>query len=144
MLLTGSSTTYLSFARGDLDQRVQISTKDEFGELGEAFNTMASNLEQLKADIQRKEREATLGLIASGLVHDLKHPFKNIENMTRLIDRLFDNAEYRTTFKTKGWGAKTFSALVPLITFGLLSLATSRQTASKLRLCPPIAKHKYE
>ena len=88
-----------AYARGALDRRVQISQKDEFGELGEAFNTMASDLETLKEDIQRKEREAILGRIASGLVHDLKHPIKNIENMTSLIDRLFEDEEFRITFK---------------------------------------------
>lgn len=88
-----------AFARGAWDRRVDISSKDEFAELGSAFNNMAENLEQLKADIQRKEREATIGRVASGLVHDLKHPVKNIENMVGLIDRLFEDEEYRTTFK---------------------------------------------
>lgn len=88
-----------AFARGALDRRVQVSSRDEFGELGRAFNTMASDLERLKSDIQRKEREAVLGRIAGGLVHDLKHPVKNIQNMTGLLDRLFEDEEFRATFR---------------------------------------------
>lgn len=92
-------TTTRAFARGVWEQRVDITSRDEFGELGAAFNSLASDLGLLKEDIQRKEREATIGRIASGLVHDLKHPIKNIENMVGLSDRLFDDEEYRRTFK---------------------------------------------
>lgn len=89
-----------AFARGALEERVEISTKDEFGELGQSFNSMASDLEKLEEKVKRKEREATLGLIAGGLVHDLKHPIKNIENMTNLLDEMFEKQKYRERFKT--------------------------------------------
>lgn len=87
-----------AFARGAWERRVGISSRDEFGELGGAFNSMAGDLEKLKEDIQRKEREATLGRIAGGLLHDLKHPIKNIENMAALMPRLYEDEEFRATF----------------------------------------------
>lgn len=92
-----------AFARGAWERRVGITSRDEFGELGDAFNSMAGDLEKLKEDIQRKEREATLGRIAGGLLHDLKHPIKNIENMSALLPRLYEDEEFRATFaKTVG------------------------------------------
>ena len=39
------------------------------------------------------------GRIAAGLVHDLSHPIQNIGNSCRLIVRLFDDPDYRATFR---------------------------------------------
>lgn len=39
------------------------------------------------------------GRIAAGLVHDLSHPIQTIGNNCKLIQRIFDDAEYRVTFK---------------------------------------------
>jgi signal transduction histidine kinase len=86
-------------AKGIFDKKVEINTNDEFSELGKSFNYMSDKLIELQEDIRRKEREATIGKIASGIVHDLKHPVKSIENNSRLIQKLYDDEEYRRTFK---------------------------------------------
>jgi signal transduction histidine kinase len=39
------------------------------------------------------------GRVAAGLVHDLSHPFKNVQNNCRLIVKMHDDAEYRELFK---------------------------------------------
>ena len=39
------------------------------------------------------------GRIAAGLVHDLSHPIQNIGNSCKLILKMFEDAEYRDTFK---------------------------------------------
>ena len=39
------------------------------------------------------------GRIAAGLVHDLSPPIQNIGNSSKLIVKLFDDLEYRATFK---------------------------------------------
>ena len=39
------------------------------------------------------------GKIAAGLVHDLSHPIQTIVTNSKLIVRMFDDAEYRETFK---------------------------------------------
>jgi len=48
-------------AAGALDTRVAIATRDEFGELGDAFNTMAGRLKDLQEDVKRQERAAMFG-----------------------------------------------------------------------------------
>jgi signal transduction histidine kinase len=39
------------------------------------------------------------GRIAAGLVHDLSHPIQNIGNSCKLIVKMFDDHEYRESFK---------------------------------------------
>ncbi len=85
-------------ASGDLETRVHIDTGDEFGDLGQAFNTMADRLIQLQEDVKRQERHATFGRVAAGLVHDLSHPIQNIGNSTRLLLRDDIDQESRSTF----------------------------------------------
>jgi len=74
-------------ASGDLETRVHIGSKDEFGELGDAFNTMAVRLADLQENVKKQERQAMFGRVAAGLVHDLLHPIQNVGNNTRLLLR---------------------------------------------------------
>ena len=86
-------------ASGHLDARVDIRTGDEFGELGDAFNTMANRLVELQENVKRQERQAMFGRVAAGLVHDLSHPIQNIGNSTRMMLRDDVDAEGRDLFR---------------------------------------------
>lgn len=88
-----------ALAAGHLEERVDIRTADEFGELGQAFNTMADKLVELQENIKRQERQAMFGRIAAGLVHDLSHPVQNIGNSTRLLLRDDVDPESREMFR---------------------------------------------
>ena len=88
-----------AIASGRLEERVHIGGTDEFHQLGESFNSMAVKLHELQEDVRRQERVAMFGRIAAGLVHDLSHPIQNIGNSCRLMVRLFDDEEYRATFR---------------------------------------------
>ena len=88
-----------AIASGRLEERVDIGGTDEFRQLGESFNSMAARLNELQENVRRQERQATFGRIAAGLVHDLSHPIQNIGNSCRLIVRLFDDMDYRATFR---------------------------------------------
>jgi signal transduction histidine kinase len=85
-------------AEGRLGERVTITSKDEFKQLGDSFNSMADKLVELTEDVRKKERQAMFGRMAAGLVHDLSHPIQNIGNSCKLIVRVFDDPEYRQTF----------------------------------------------
>jgi signal transduction histidine kinase len=85
-------------AEGRLNERVTITSKDEFRQLGDSFNSMADKLVELTEDVRKKERQAMFGRMAAGLVHDLSHPIQNIGNSCKLIVRVFDDPEYRQTF----------------------------------------------
>jgi signal transduction histidine kinase len=86
-------------AAGRLSTRVDITTGDEFTDLGESFNTMADRLVQLQEDVKRQERQAMFGRVAAGIVHDLSHPIQNIGNSTRLLLRDDVDQESRDMFR---------------------------------------------
>lgn len=88
-----------ALAEGRMDTRVRIDRHDEFRKLGDAFNSMADRLVDLQQEGRRQERQAMFGRIAAGLVHDLAHPVQNIGNNCRLMFKLYDDAEYRQTFR---------------------------------------------
>jgi signal transduction histidine kinase len=88
-----------AIAEGRMDERVSISGRDEIRQLGDSFNSMADRLVELQEDVRKQERQAMFGRIAAGLVHDLSHPIQNIGNSCKLILKMFDDVEYRETFK---------------------------------------------
>ena len=88
-----------AIAEGRMDERVSITGRDEIRQLGDSFNSMADRLVELQEDVRKQERQAMFGRIAAGLVHDLSHPIQNIGNSCKLILKMFDDVEYRETFK---------------------------------------------
>ena len=88
-----------AIAEGRMDERVVLSGQDEIRQLGDAFNSMADRLVELQDEIRKQERQAMFGRIAAGLVHDLSHPIQNIGNSCKLIQKMFEDMEYRETFK---------------------------------------------
>ena len=93
------TTVTRALAAGDMDARVTLRGKDEIRQLGDSFNSMADRLVELQEEIRKQERQAMFGRIAAGLVHDLSHPIQTIGNSCKLIQRIFDDAEYRATFR---------------------------------------------
>ena len=87
-----------AIAEGRLDERVAIESKSELGSLAAAFNGMADRLVELQDNVRRQERHAMFGRVAAGLVHDLSHPFKNVQNNCRLMLKMHDDPEYREMF----------------------------------------------
>jgi two-component system, NtrC family, sensor kinase len=80
-------------ACGNLDQRVEIRSGDEFQELAETFNAMAAALkrrdEQLKEQAARKvmesERLAMIGQLAAGVAHEINNPLTGIVTYSQLL-----------------------------------------------------------
>lgn len=89
----------LAIGQGRLSERVSLTGQDELKQLGDAFNSMADSIVQLQEDVRKQERQAMFGRIAAGLVHDLSHPIQNIGNSCKLIQKMYDDLEYRDTFK---------------------------------------------
>ncbi|MFO1463802.1 MAG: sensor histidine kinase [bacterium] len=87
-----------ALGRGDLDYRLPPLGEDELGRLGASFNKMSEDLGALQEVARRQERMAMFGRIASGLAHDLKHPVKNIENAAKVMETMYEDANYRETF----------------------------------------------
>ena len=88
-----------ALADGHLDERVVVESKDELGQLANAFNNMADRLVELQENIKRQERQAMFGRVSIGLVHDLSNPIQNIGNACKMMGMMFEDLEYRETFK---------------------------------------------
>jgi signal transduction histidine kinase len=88
-----------ALAEGHFDERVSVSGQDEISALGASFNTMADRLVELQEDVRKQERQAMFGKVAAGLVHDLSHPIQTIVNNSKLIVRMYNDADYREQFR---------------------------------------------
>jgi signal transduction histidine kinase len=67
-----------AIAKGHLAQRVPVTSHDELGELAQAFNAMAADLE--KAETQRREMTADIA-------HELRNPLAVLQsNLEALLD----------------------------------------------------------
>jgi two-component system NtrC family sensor kinase len=80
-------------AEGNLDAQVPVTSKDEIGALGKAFNAMAASLktrdEQLREFASKRmmesERLAVVGQLAADVAHELNNPLQGIVTYSHLL-----------------------------------------------------------
>jgi two-component system sensor histidine kinase BaeS len=80
--LSDLQNSALEIAKGDLATRVAISTEDEVGQVGQAFNQMADKLE----NVQRLRRQ-----MVADIAHELRTPLSVIRgNLEAMLDGLIE------------------------------------------------------
>lgn len=72
----GRSTGVIS--TGDLTHRIEVTSRDELGELAQAINRMAEALKENQAQLVRSERLAAVGELASYIAHNIRNPLASI------------------------------------------------------------------
>ncbi len=75
LLVTGAQAA----AKGDLEHRVPMTSKDEVGEVGRAFNLMMEDLRSAGERLVIAERIAAWQEIARRLAHEIKNPLTPIQ-----------------------------------------------------------------
>ncbi|TAN44026.1 MAG: HAMP domain-containing protein [Nitrospirae bacterium] len=73
---------------GDFMHRIEVTSKDEIGELSEGFNRMAANLEKLHSmeeKLFQSERLAAVGKFAAGIAHEINNPIGNVIGIAKLM-----------------------------------------------------------
>jgi signal transduction histidine kinase len=77
-----------ALAEGERAPRVPVPAHRELANLARAFNYLVDRLAALEATVRRQEREAVIGQVGAGLLHDIAHPIRNIVNNARLLTKL--------------------------------------------------------
>jgi signal transduction histidine kinase/CheY-like chemotaxis protein len=84
---------------GDFSQRVHLASKDEFGELGRAFNQMTENIElsqsKLKQTVEtlkttqaqliQSEKLSAVGEFVAGVAHELNNPLAAVMGFSEML-----------------------------------------------------------
>ncbi len=71
-------------ATGDLTVRLNLTRKDEIGQLADRFDQMVAQLQEMKEleeRLNQAERAAVIGRLASGIAHEIRNPL-NFINLT--------------------------------------------------------------
>jgi nitrogen fixation/metabolism regulation signal transduction histidine kinase len=76
-----------SVARGNLDSRVSIKTKDEIAVLAEAFNRMTADLKETNRRLIQAEKDAAWREMARQVAHEIKNPLTPIMLSAQQIER---------------------------------------------------------
>jgi signal transduction histidine kinase len=73
--------------RGNYDHKINVEATGELGELAQAFDQMRRSLKQSQAELLKRERLATIGQMASSIVHDLRNPLAAISTAAEMLHR---------------------------------------------------------
>ena len=74
-------------ARGDLDARIDVRSRDELGELGLAFNEMTRELAESRVKLIKAEKDAAWREMARQVAHEIKNPLTPISLSASLLKR---------------------------------------------------------
>lgn len=101
--ITRLTKTMRKAEEGDLSVRVNIKRKDEMGRLAENLNTMIGKLHVAKEEaeqyhqelIQRADRMASIGELASGIAHEIRNPLAGIQGAIQILAEGFPEDDPR-------------------------------------------------
>lgn len=78
---------------GELNSRLTVNSRDELGQLGQSFNYMISSLQEAKQELEaqhqgqleRAEKMASLGQLASAIAHEVKNPLAGMSGAMQIL-----------------------------------------------------------
>lgn len=73
--------------RGRFDVAVDVTSRDEIGELAEAFSRMTAALKETQAQLVQSEKMAAFGQLGAGITHEVKNPMTGIVGFAQLAQR---------------------------------------------------------
>jgi two-component system NtrC family sensor kinase len=95
--LTVIERTTQRIARGDFKLLPVVQTRDETQSVVEAFNKMITELEKRQDQLLQAQKLSSLGILTSGIAHQLNNPLNNIATSCQiLIEEINDGSEEYT------------------------------------------------
>jgi two-component system NtrC family sensor kinase len=79
--------------RGQFHRQMEITSRDELGELAVTFNRMTSNLQrnrELEASLAQQGKMASLGILSSGVAHEINNPLGVILGYAGYLENKLD------------------------------------------------------
>lgn len=127
---------------GDLDHRIEVSSRSELGELATAFNEMAADLQRSRQTLVESEKLRALGEMAAGVAHNFNNLLTVVVGNAELIN-LRENIPAEIRQETRGIleSARRCSAIVRRIqTFGQPIDLTVRDQIDLSDLCREVVE----
>ncbi|MEJ2430734.1 MAG: ATP-binding protein [Deltaproteobacteria bacterium] len=83
--LTVIERTTQRIAEGDFEPLPVVQTRDETQSVVEAFNRMISELEKRQDQLVQAQKLSSLGVLTSGIAHQLNNPLNNISTSCQIL-----------------------------------------------------------
>jgi signal transduction histidine kinase len=122
--------TAKTFGQGKLNTKIRISSKDELGELANAFNTMAEDLKKSREKLEEynkilerliDQKDAFIGQLG----HDLKNPLQPLIGLLPILVQQEKNPKMKEHLKVMNENAQYMKELI-LKTLQLAKLRTEK------------------
>jgi len=75
------------FSRGDLDSTIEITSRDEIGQLAADFNKMSKDLKKMIHEVDIHKKLAAVGKFAASMYHDIKSLLEGIKFLVAGLKR---------------------------------------------------------
>ncbi|MBW2478103.1 MAG: cache domain-containing protein [Deltaproteobacteria bacterium] len=82
--------------RGQFHRQMEVASRDELGELAVTFNRMTSHLQrnrELEASLAQQGKMASLGVLSSGVAHEINNPLGVILGYAGYLEKKLDPAD---------------------------------------------------
>ena len=97
--LTVIEKTTQRIATGDFKPLPVVQTRDETQSVVEAFNKMISELEKRQDQLVQAQKLSSLGILTSGIAHQLNNPLNNISTSCQILQEEIGEGESEFTGK---------------------------------------------
>lgn len=87
-----------TIGQGRFDVAIDVNSRDEIGDLAQAFTHMAVALKEVQGQLIQSEKLAAFGQLGAGITHEVKNPMTGIVSFAQLAQRKLDDKEKLSEF----------------------------------------------